>query len=40
VALISGIAGALVLALVLSSILRTLVVPRGLHSELVFRLSG
>ncbi|MFG2602355.1 hypothetical protein ACGFT2_02135 [Streptomyces sp. NPDC048514] len=36
--LISGLAGALVLALVLSSILRTLVVPRGLYSALVFRL--
>lgn len=35
---ISGVAGALVLALVLSSILRTLVVPRGLYSTLVFRL--
>ncbi|MGW3146170.1 MULTISPECIES: hypothetical protein [Streptomyces] len=35
---ISGAAGALVLALVLSSILRTLVVPRGLYSGLVFRL--
>jgi hypothetical protein len=36
--LISGVAGALVLVLVLSSILRTLVVPRGLYSVLVFRL--
>ncbi|GHE03278.1 hypothetical protein [Streptomyces alanosinicus] len=35
---ISGAAGALVLILVLSSILRTLVVPRGLYSALVFRL--
>ncbi|MEU7428998.1 hypothetical protein [Streptomyces sp. NPDC040750] len=35
---LSGIAGALVLALVLSSVLRTLVVPRGLYSVLVFRL--
>ncbi|MFI1760667.1 hypothetical protein ACH41H_01125 [Streptomyces sp. NPDC020800] len=35
---ISGVAGALVLVLVLSSILRTLVVPRGLYSALVFRL--
>ncbi|MFF8864075.1 hypothetical protein ACF08B_18680 [Streptomyces sp. NPDC015139] len=37
-ALISGVAGALILASVLSSILRTLVVPRGLYSGLVFRL--
>ncbi|MES4892409.1 hypothetical protein [Streptomyces sp. NPDC096012] len=36
--LISGVAGALVLALVLSSILRILVVPRGLYSGLMFRL--
>ncbi|MGY5101594.1 hypothetical protein [Streptomyces sp. 900105245] len=36
--LISGVAGALILASVLSSILRTLVVPRGLYSGLVFRL--
>lgn len=35
---ISGVAGALVLALVLSSVLRTLVVPRGLYSALVVRL--
>ncbi|MFB7331244.1 hypothetical protein ACFC00_06320 [Streptomyces adustus] len=35
---ISGVAGGLVLLLVLSSILRTLVVPRGLYSVLVFRL--
>ncbi|MFE0511266.1 hypothetical protein [Streptomyces sp. NPDC058964] len=35
---ISAVAGALVLVLVLSSILRTLVVPRGLYSALVFRL--
>lgn len=35
---ISGASGALVLALVMSSILRTLVVPRGLYSSLVFRL--
>lgn len=35
---IAGAAGALVLVLVLSSILRTLVVPRGLYSALVFRL--
>ncbi|MFI2206688.1 hypothetical protein ACH47Z_39385 [Streptomyces sp. NPDC020192] len=35
---ISGVAGALALVVVLSSILRTLVVPRGLHSALVFRL--
>ncbi|MET7286625.1 hypothetical protein [Streptomyces sp. NPDC005573] len=35
---ISGVAGSLVLVLVLSSILRTLVVPRGLYSALVFRL--
>ncbi|MET8449671.1 hypothetical protein [Streptomyces sp. NPDC005209] len=35
---ISGVAGALLLAVVLSSILRTLVVPRGLYSGLVFRL--
>ncbi|MFJ3306973.1 hypothetical protein ACIPSA_28430 [Streptomyces sp. NPDC086549] len=35
---ISAVAGALVLATVLSSILRTLVVPRGLYSVLVFRL--
>ncbi|MFD9004924.1 hypothetical protein ACFV0T_28870 [Streptomyces sp. NPDC059582] len=36
--LISGVAGGLVLLLVFSSILRTLVVPRGLYSVLVFRL--
>ncbi|MGW4564964.1 hypothetical protein ACWEN3_21950 [Streptomyces sp. NPDC004561] len=35
---IAGAAGALLLALVLSSILRSLVVPRGLYSGLVFRL--
>ncbi|MCZ0991005.1 hypothetical protein O1M54_45350 [Streptomyces diastatochromogenes] len=35
---ISGVAGALVLVLVLTSTLRTLVVPRGLYSVLVFRL--
>ncbi|MEV6291528.1 hypothetical protein AB0M41_14170 [Streptomyces sp. NPDC051896] len=35
---IAGAAGALVLVLVLTSILRTLVVPRGLYSALVFRL--
>ncbi|MFF7356302.1 hypothetical protein ACFZA1_27180 [Streptomyces filipinensis] len=35
---ISGAAGAVILVLVLSSILRTLVVPRGLYSALVFRL--
>jgi hypothetical protein len=35
---IAGAAGLLVLGLVLSSILRTLVVPRGLYSGLVFRL--
>ncbi|MFI9247433.1 hypothetical protein ACIGXF_33755 [Streptomyces sp. NPDC053086] len=35
---IAGAAGVLVLGLVLSSILRTLVVPRGLYSGLVFRL--
>ncbi|MFE1884457.1 hypothetical protein [Streptomyces diastatochromogenes] len=35
---ISGAAGALVLVLVLTSTLRTLVVPRGLYSVLVFRL--
>jgi hypothetical protein len=35
---ISGVAGGLVLVLVVSSILRTLVVPRGLYSALVFRL--
>ncbi|MFF7972433.1 hypothetical protein [Streptomyces sp. NPDC007905] len=35
---ISGVAGGLVLGLVFSSILRTLVVPRGLYSVLVFRL--
>lgn len=35
---ISGVVGALVLAVVLRSILRTLVVPRGLYSMLVFRL--
>ncbi|MFE9450418.1 hypothetical protein [Streptomyces sp. NPDC006739] len=35
---IAGLAGGLVLALVLSSVLRTLVVPRGLYSALVFRL--
>ncbi|MGN5382064.1 hypothetical protein ACQ4WX_47990 [Streptomyces lasalocidi] len=35
---ISGATGALILILVLSSILRTLVVPRGLYSALVFRL--
>ncbi|MER5427689.1 hypothetical protein [Streptomyces sp. NPDC002588] len=35
---LSGAAGALVLALVLGSILRTLVVPRGLYSLVVYRL--
>lgn len=35
---IFGLVGALVLAVVLGSILRTLVVPRGLYSVLVFRL--
>ncbi|TVZ79761.1 hypothetical protein [Streptomyces sp. BK340] len=35
---ISGAAGGLVLVLVLTSIVRTLVVPRGLYSMLVFRL--
>ncbi|GGJ06266.1 hypothetical protein [Streptomyces brasiliensis] len=35
---ISGVAGAVVLGVVLGSILRTLVVPRGLYSMLVFRL--
>jgi len=35
---ISGVAGGLLLALVFRSILRTLVVPRGLYSGLVFRL--
>ncbi|MER7837684.1 hypothetical protein ABTY98_17680 [Streptomyces sp. NPDC096040] len=35
---ISGVAGGLVLILVLRSILRTLVVPRGLYSVLVYRL--
>lgn len=35
---ISGVAGALLLAVVLASILRTLVVPRGLYSALVYRL--
>ncbi|MFG2265881.1 hypothetical protein [Streptomyces sp. NPDC048720] len=35
---ISGVAGVLVLVLVLSSILKTLVVPRGLYSALVFQL--
>ncbi|MEU6551455.1 hypothetical protein ABZ915_14410 [Streptomyces sp. NPDC046915] len=35
---LSGVAGALVLALVLSSVPRTLVVPRGLYSALVIRL--
>ncbi|MDO0929067.1 hypothetical protein QQY24_28010 [Streptomyces sp. TG1A-8] len=35
---ISGVAGGLVLVLVLGSILRTLVVPRGLYSALVLRL--
>ncbi|MCS0603842.1 hypothetical protein NX794_21875 [Streptomyces sp. LP11] len=35
---LAGAAGALVLILVLSSVLRTLVVPRGLYSALVFRL--
>ncbi|OIK26104.1 hypothetical protein [Streptomyces malaysiense] len=35
---IAGTAGALLLLAVLSSILRTLVVPRGLYSTLVFRL--
>ncbi|GHK01176.1 hypothetical protein ACWEWI_32030 [Streptomyces sp. NPDC003753] len=35
---ISGVAGALVLVAVLSSIVRTLVVPRGLYSILVYRL--
>lgn len=34
---ISGVAGGLLLALVLASILRTLVVPRGLYSALVIR---
>ncbi|WP_369241062.1 hypothetical protein AB5J56_41475 [Streptomyces sp. R21] len=34
---ISGVAGGLLLALVLASILRTLVVPRGLYSSLVTR---
>ncbi|MEU6666904.1 hypothetical protein [Streptomyces sp. NPDC046727] len=37
---IAGAAGAVVLGLVLTSILRTLVVPRGLYSVLVFRLWG
>ncbi|MFJ4580251.1 hypothetical protein [Streptomyces echinatus] len=37
-AYIAGAAGLLVLGLVLGSILRTLVVPRGLYSALVFRL--
>ncbi|MFF3873633.1 hypothetical protein [Streptomyces sp. NPDC001978] len=35
---IFGVAGALVLAVMLGSVLRTLVVPRGLYSVLVFRL--
>ncbi|MEU6576798.1 hypothetical protein [Streptomyces sp. NPDC046805] len=35
---ISGVAGGLVLALVLASVLRTLVVPRGMYSVLVYRL--
>ncbi|MBL1084516.1 hypothetical protein JK359_21535 [Streptomyces actinomycinicus] len=35
---IAGVAGVLVLGLVLGSVLRTLVVPRGLYSVLVFRL--
>jgi hypothetical protein len=35
---LSGLAGGLVLALVLGSILRTLVVPRGLYSVVVYRL--
>ncbi|MFI7501014.1 hypothetical protein ACIBVL_21430 [Streptomyces sp. NPDC049687] len=35
---LSGVAGGLVLALVLGSILRTLVVPRGLYSVVVYRL--
>ncbi|TWV31281.1 hypothetical protein FRZ03_35645 [Streptomyces misionensis] len=35
---IAGTAGALLLTVVLSSVLRTLVVPRGLYSGLVFRL--
>jgi hypothetical protein len=35
---ISGVAGALLLLVVLASILRTLVVPRGLYSGLVYRL--
>ncbi|MFC4504396.1 MULTISPECIES: hypothetical protein [Streptomyces] len=35
---LSGVAGGLVLALVLGSVLRTLVVPRGLYSVVVYRL--
>jgi hypothetical protein len=35
---ITGIAGALLLLLILANILRTLVVPRGLHNSLVIRL--
>ena len=35
---ISGVAGAVLLGVVLASILRTLVVPRGLYSALVYRL--
>lgn len=35
---ISGVAGGLLLAVMVSSVLRTLVVPRGLYSTLVYRL--